>query len=430
MNKALILTSVASMILQFNLDNIALLQELGYEVEVGCNFERGNTCSRQEIARLRGFLREHSVKCHQIPFARNVREIREHEKAYKKLKKLFQKEHYTLVHCQSPIGGVLGRFAGKRLTPLRVIYTAHGFHFYKGAPWKNWLLFYPVEWLCSWWTDVLITMNEEDNQLAKKQLHAKKTVYVPGIGIDTDSFYQAGTDPEIRSRTRQALGLEKEDILLLSVGELSKRKNHQVIVEAMALPEIQEIAGIRKLVDTKEYSSEITKSIPTGDSFKLRYAIAGLGDLENELKMQIQRLGIGDKVSLLGFRTDTKELLAAADIFVFPSLQEGLPVALMEAMAAGVCCVVSDIRGNRDLVNAIREKQALQETVNKRMIMVKGNRPEDWCQAVAEMAGRIGEERSNGMETEAKARQYSRVKGRFDREEVRKVMRRVYGRTL
>ena len=78
----------------------------------------------------------------------------------------------------------------------KCIYTAHGFHFFKGAPKINWLLFYPIEKLCSYWTDILITINREDYQRAKKSFHAKKIEYVPGVGIDLKKFQTGLIDVE------------------------------------------------------------------------------------------------------------------------------------------------------------------------------------------------------------------------------------------
>ena len=200
-----------------------------------------------------------------------------------------------------------------------MIYTAHGFHFFKGAPLKNWLLFYPMERLCARMTDVLITINQEDYDLAKRKMKAAKVVYVPGIGVDTAAFSCEETD---LTALREELGLNPEDKVVLSVGELSRRKNHKVVLEAIA-----------KI------------SYPG-----IHYLICGIGPEEENLRLLAKELGMEDRLHLLGFRRDIPKLLALADVYAFPSLQEGLPVALMEAMAAGKAVVCSGIRGNWDLI--------------------------------------------------------------------------------
>ena len=194
----------------------------------------------------------------------------------------------------------------------------------------NWLVYYPVEKMLSRWTDVLITINHEDYARAKKKFHAGKTYYLPGIGINLERFH-AG-DVETIQQKRQELGLQPEEVFLLSVGELSDRKNHVVVIEAM-----------KQLVQRHS---------------QLRYFICGQGEKKQELQQLIRKYHLEDHVKLLGFRTDVAELCQAADVFVFPSKQEGLPVALMEAMACGVPVVCSRIRGNTDL---IQEEKCLFE---------------------------------------------------------------------
>lgn len=321
MKQVLMLASVASMIDQFNMPNIALLQKLGYHVDVACNFEQGNTCSDARVAELKSKLREMNVRCYQIDFARNIKCIGQNIKAYQQVKKLMEQNHYVFCHCHSPIGGVVARIAGHR-TKTKVIYTAHGFHFYKGAPIANWLMFYPVEKILSYWTDTLITINQEDYERAKKKFHAGKTYYLPGIGIDLERFHVG--DAQTIQQKRQELGLQPQDVFLLSVGELSDRKNHVVVIEAM---------------------KQLIQRHP-----QLRYFICGQGEKKQELQQLIRKYHLEDHVKLLGFRTDVAELCQAADVFVFPSKQEGLPVALMEAMACGVPVVCSRIRGNTDIV--------------------------------------------------------------------------------
>lgn len=317
-NSVLVLASVASMIDQFNMSNIELLIKLGYKVDVACNFEQGSTCSDEKIVDLKKRLSELGVDYYQIDFTRNVTNIFKDIQAHNQVKKLVSKNEYNFIHCHSPIGGVVGRMVAHE-TQTKVIYTAHGFHFYDGAPKKNWMIYYPIEKFLSKWTDVLITINNEDYERAKKDFYAKETIYVPGIGIDTARFKTVIVDS---LQKRKELGIEESDIMLLSVGELSERKNHEVVIRAL-------------------------KEI---DDSHIKYFIVGKGELENYLSSLIEQLGMKNQVRLLGFRTDISELCHTADLFVFPSHQEGLPVALMEAIASKTLVIASKIRGNVDLL--------------------------------------------------------------------------------
>ena len=321
MKKALMVASVASMIDQFNMRNIAILEQLGYQVEVAANFSQGSNTSNQRVAEFREELTAAGRVYHQVDIPRSVFKVGSILRSLKQVKTLCDREQYDLIHCHSPIGGVVARLAARKVRKkgTKVIYTAHGFHFFKGAPLKNWLLFYPMERLCSRITDLLITINQEDYDLAKRKMKAAKVVYVPGIGVNTAAFSGEGTD---LTALREEQGLDPKDKVVLSVGELSRRKNHKVVLEAIA-----------------------RVPIPT-----IHYLICGIGPEEENLRLLAKELGMEDRLHLLGFRRDIPELLALADVYAFPSLQEGLPVALMEAMAAGKAVVCSGIRGNRDLI--------------------------------------------------------------------------------
>ena len=223
---------------------------------------------------------------------------------------------YLFCHCHSPIGGAIARIAG-HATKTKIIYTAHGFHFYKGASVLNWAIYYPIELLLSYWTNCLITINKEDYYRAKHKFHAKKTVYIPGVGIDSNRFQNLGIS---RGQKRQELGLSKEDIFILSVGELNKNKNHEVVVRALAGLKGQNIV----------------------------YMIAGEGNQKEHLNTLAEENGVS--LRLLGFREDICSLLEAADVFAFPSKREGLSVSVMEAMFMKKPVIASKIRGNTDLI--------------------------------------------------------------------------------
>ncbi len=319
--KALMTASVASMIDLFSMDNIRILQQQGYEVEVAANFEFGSITSQKRVKSFQEKLVKEGIKVYHVPIPRSIGDIKNIITSYKQLKKICRRERYAVVHTQSPIGGVVARLAAKglRKTGTKVVYTAHGFHFYQGAPKKNRMIFYTIEKFFAKYTDVLITINQEDYNVAQK-FATKRVCYVPGIGIEIEKFQKNSNN---RSELRKKLGIKETDFVVLSVGQLSKRKNQQIIIRAME--------------ELKEHE-------------EIRYVIVGLGECEESDKELIQQLKLDKKVILAGYRSDINELLHMADCFAFPSLQEGLPVALMEAMAAGLPVVCSNIRGNKDLV--------------------------------------------------------------------------------
>ena len=233
--------------------------------------------------------------------------------AYRELRRLFAEERFDLVHTHTPVGGVLTRLAARdaRKAGTRVVYTAHGFHFYKGAPLANWLLWYPVERFMSRFTDVLITINHEDYERAKGFAHCR-VEYVPGVGVDLSRFAAV----KCAGAKREELGLAPGDFALLSVGDLIPRKNQAAIVRALPL-----LSANTKLI------------------------VCGEGPERENLLSLAGQLGVSDRLALLGFRDDMAEIMHACDCLVFPSVHEGLPVSVMEAMASGLPVVASPIRG-------------------------------------------------------------------------------------
>lgn len=311
--------SVASMIDQFNMPNIQLLQELGYEVHVACNFKQGNTCDARRIRKLLKRLTAMRVCCHQWDCPRKPVPIEKSFRAYCQMLCLLKAHQFMWVHCQSPIGGALARMAAYRCK-VAVVYTAHGFHFYKGASMFQWLLYYPVEKILSHVTDILVTVNREDFWFAKKKLRAGSVFHIPGVGINIKRF----TEKKECSRDQflKHFYLPANARVLLSVGELNAGKNHRMVVEALASLRQQDVY----------------------------YLICGQGRLKKKLQQYAEGLGVGKYIRLPGFQEEMSWIYQHADIFVFPSIREGMPVALMEAMAAGLPCIVSDIRGNCELI--------------------------------------------------------------------------------
>lgn len=257
-----------------------------------------------------------------IPFARNPFSA-SNIKAYKMLKAVIGSGNFDIVECNTPIGGVIGRIAARkaRKKGTKVIYIAHGFHFFKGGARISWLVFYPIEKLLAHITDVLVTVNREDYEKARKKFKAKQIVLIDGIGVDIERI--ESSRPDIR-KVRSEFGIKESDTVLISVGELRKLKNHETILKAMART----------------------------DNENLHYIIAGCGPLSGVLSALAEKLGIKGRVHLPGFRDDVFDLLKSSDIFCFPSTREGMPLALAEAMAAGLPAVVSNVRGNRDLIVA------------------------------------------------------------------------------
>lgn len=320
MKKALMYATTASMIKQFNMENIRLLQELGYQVEVACNLQRGSSFGPDKVAQFREELRHMGIQEHHIPTSRSVLNVAALLGSIRATVKLMNENGYELIHCHTPIGSVVCRIAhrmSKHYKKAKMLYTAHGFHFFKGAPKKNWLLFYPAEKLCSRYTDVLITINKEDYDLADRKMKARRVEYVPGVGVDLKKLGQMEVSAQA---VRRELGVPEDKTWVLCVGELIPRKDHETLIRAAA-------------------------QVP-----ELFVTIAGRGDLQPRLEALAEELGIGDRVRLLGFRSDVPQLCSACDLYAFPSLQEGLPVAVMEAMAMGKSVVCTHIRGNHDLI--------------------------------------------------------------------------------
>lgn len=344
MKKAIIITTVSGFVPQFEMNNVRILQKLGYEVHYASNFH--TPIYGKDNHRLKGT----GIICHQVDFVRSPFKIGKNYKAFQQLKNLMKKEKFALVHCHTPMGGVLGRLSAKITGTKPVIYTAHGFHFYKGASIWNWIFFYPIERWLAHYTDRLITINQEDYETAGKFCLAKngKVEKINGVGINLQSYQSMAIK---REEKRKELGIGENEFLFISVGELTKRKNHQVIIKAM-----------EKL---KEDTS-------------IKYIICGTGKKQKSLERQIKKYHLEKQVKLLGYRQDIASLLKMSDCFIFPSKQEGLPVALLEAMAVGLPCICSAIRGNMDLAkngdvflcsskeDYIKWMKAVKESPNKK----------------------------------------------------------------
>ena len=300
-------TVVKTHINVFHLPYIKMFKDKGYRVDVA---------AKNDYEKLEECVIPGADYFHNIPFTRFPLSFK-NILAYSKLRKLIRTEEYDIVHAHTPVGGALARlavwkpFSKKR---SKMIYTAHGFHFYRGSSLISWLIYFPIEYLLSFITDELVTINTEDYEFSKKTLHAKKVHYVNGVGVVNSKVNKTSINKDIH--------LNKNDFVMISVGELNSNKNHQLVLTAMSNLKIDD----------------------------LKYLICGEGPLKNELIAETLKLGLENNVHFLGYRSDVTNILLQANIFVFPSFREGLSLSVMEAMNSGLPLLCSDIRGNRDLV--------------------------------------------------------------------------------
>ena len=306
--RVLYVSTISNTINAFMIPHIKMLFEQGHHVDIACNMEREIDKGLVKLG-----CRVHDISFSRSPLNKN------NIKAYRDLKKLVIDGKYDLVHTHTPVASAITRLVCKNIKGAKVFYTAHGFHFYTGAPIKNWLIYYPLEKWLSKYTDTLITINKEDYERAKNDFKAKRVEYIPGVGLDIDKFTNVVVD---KAGKRQELGLPEDAFVILSVGELNKNKNHEVVIRAIA-----------KI-----------------DNPDIHYIVCGEGQLKGYLRDLSEDLGIKNRVHLLGFRKDIAEICKVSDLFTFPSYREGLSVALMEAMANGLPVVCSNIRGNSDLI--------------------------------------------------------------------------------
>ncbi len=311
--KALIVTTVSGFVPQFEMNNVKILQSLNCEVHYATNYKipvYGKDNNR---------LNDTGIIRHQIDFVRSPFRFFKNIIAYKQLVKLMKIENYDIVHCHTPMGGVIARLASKKTKTSPIIYTVHGFHFYKGAPLFNWILFFPIEKWLARYTDVLITINKEDYEIAKKfKLKDNgKVAYINGVGIDLGRFNNSLITNE---KKRFELNLSLDTFIITSVGELNSNKNQQVIIKAL-----------------KKLAQE-----------NIIYLLCGQGKKKQELQKLCKKLNLNDKVVFLGHREDIPEILAISDCFAFPSFREGLGMAAIEAMASGIPIITTKNRGTKE----------------------------------------------------------------------------------
>lgn len=313
--KVLFIATVASHIKSFHIPYLKMLKENGYKTYVAANW---NLSEYDKLDFCDAFI--------QIPIKRSPYSF-DNIKAIKKLKHVIDNENFEIIHCHTPMGGVVTRIAAKKSRKkygTKVIYTAHGFHFYKGAPLKNWILFYPVEKLLSKYTDSLITINMEDYKLAKKKFKKCKDIeYVSGVGIDTSKFNIALSNKE-KIKIKNSIGLKENDFVLACVARMDKNKNQIFLIECM---------------------KEIIKKNNT-----IHLLLIGPDELNGYYQSQAKYYNIEKNIHFLGRRDDIPRVLQIVNIVVSASKREGLPVNVMEALASNIPVVALNCRGMQDLI--------------------------------------------------------------------------------
>ena len=371
----MVLTTIGGFLQQFEMNDVTALQELGFEVHYVSNFK--NPIYDMDLEKLQ----KKGIKLHHIEIQKSPLRLIRNIKALKQLLKVVAQEGIHIFHLHNPMGGVLGRVSALfyKDKARYIIYTAHGFHFYKGAPFCNWLLYYPIERLLAGKTNCLITINKEDYEQAKgfKLKQPGTVVRIPGVGVDIKRFAPAAG---MREKMRHELQVEEDIFYILSVGELNHNKNHEVILRAIA-----------KLRNPR-----------------IHYGICGIGYRSEYLEELAVKLGIGQQFTLFGYKKNIPDMLQIADCFAFPSIREGLGIAAIEAMAAGIPLITSDCRGTREY---------MQEGVNG--YVCRSGSVEEYAQAIL----RIKESSEKREEMSAACREKAKE---FNLSRTSRIMQQLY----
>ena len=312
MKKILYVTTVSSTINAFLVPHIKYLINRGYIVDIATNI----------TDKVNQDLIDMGVRVFEVDFQR-IPVSPKNSRAYKQIKKINKKEKYDIVHVHTPVASFVTRYSLRKEKNLKIVYTCHGFHFYKGGSIINWLLFYPIEKIAAKWTDSLITINSEDYEIASKfKLRNNGQVSkMNGVGIEKEKYVIENFN---KSEYRKKLGLKDDDFVILVLAELNKNKNHIQLIKAMNL---------------------LKDKYPN-----IKAIFAGTGPLEEEIKKQIKENGLEERISLLGWRNDAKELINLSDVVGLFSKREGLGKCLLEAMICGKCVIATNSRGPRELI--------------------------------------------------------------------------------
>lgn len=313
MKKVLLVATVQSHIGQFHRPLAEVLHKHGYEVHVA---------AKDNLYLKNGLKLDFADKVFNLPFSRSPKS-KDNITAYKQLKQILNDGHYEVVHCNTPMGGFVTRLAARqaRKNGTKVYYTAHGFHFYKGAPKKNWLAYYPIEQLFSYMTDKLITITHEDYQLASSKFHCQ-VEFMHGVGVNDQRYFKVSQEEKLA--IREKMGYTKTQKLILCIGELNINKNQTMAIKAM-----------HKIVE--KYPDALL-------------IIAGNGPREEYLKNFICQEGLEKNVKMIGYVTNLQDYQHIIDVQVCCSKREGLPLNVVESMLSGNPVVASLNRGHKELI--------------------------------------------------------------------------------
>lgn len=297
-------------ILKFHVPTIQKFHDNGWQVDVACEGDDPIPyCDTQ-----------YRVSWKRSPFTlKTFKGIRE-------IKKITADTAYDIIYCHTPVGGLVARLGAKkaRKKGAKIIYFAHGFHFFEGAPLGNWLLFFPIEKWLARHTDVLFTLNHEDYERANAVLHPRgDIVLTDGVGIDF-SRLQVEDKEATRRAYREELDIPQDAPCLIYIAELIKNKNQRMLVDTLSI---------------------LRRTHP--DAALL---LVGPENDGGELRRHIEESGLTNAVRLLGWRCDIGALLHSADVGVASSIREGLPVNLLECMYCGLPVVAAHNRGHDTVI--------------------------------------------------------------------------------
>lgn len=310
--KILYVATLSNTINAFLIPHIKMLVDEGHEVDIACNIDQKIDTKLKSIV----------GNIFKVNFNRSPFKL-DNIKAYKEIIEIINQEKYEIIHTHTPTASAIVRLACRNLSNTKVIYTAHGFHFYKGAPFKNWLIYYPIEKWLSKYTDCLLTINNEDyNTAIEKKFKAKLIEKINGVGVDLSKFYPVSENEKFQLRKKH--NFNENDFILIYPAELNKNKNQLLLIEVIDI---------------------IKDKIPN-----IKLILAGTGELFNYYRKMVLKKRLEKYIVFTGYRTDIDELIKLSDVSVASSIREGLPVNILEAMACGLPVVATKNRGHRELI--------------------------------------------------------------------------------
>ncbi|MDK0574920.1 glycosyltransferase family 4 protein [Clostridium perfringens] len=334
MKKVLYITTVSGTINAFLVPHIKMLINNGYKVDCACYITKDIDLELYNLG----------VKVYNLPFARNPLNFK-NIIAFNKLIKIQKENKYDIIHVHTPVASILGRMMKVRFPNIKIIYTAHGYHFYKGASKKNWLLYYPIEKFMAKLTDITININSEDYEITKNKLKPKKCYLVNGVGVDLNKYRQLSEDEKVQKK--KEMKILKDDFVLIMIAELNANKNQVQLIKAIGL---------------------LKDRYPN-----IKALLVGRGSLQDELVERVKKMKLDTNVKILGFRNDINELINISDIGVLLSYREGLPRSIMELMANKKRVIATNIRGCRDLIinSELGELVEVEDYKNTALIIEK-----------------------------------------------------------